>query len=312
MKDEVVIALVFLGVIANSLLPVFFPGQNLVFLLSGVATLAFLTQVRSIRDKPTRAFLLVIAGIFSFWLTGASLVQSDISVDSLPLFVFALSTAQTVLVSYILSSSEGVIFGATGFALVISGFNFGRDPGVFAMPIDHLMLIAVLTSVSQAIWAWLVGNSEGLRETFLSIGKASLVASALNFVSFYIQYGSFSDGSRITWFYFLSHAVVVGIMVLLHEFVTSTYNIRREVTEAGVKYRAKLSVEEAISEDELTSDPFADLISEMEEYQKSPPKNKLAATQTLARFKNELRVLSSRYDTPSKRAAEKLLGKIGG
>lgn len=313
MKDEFVIALIFAGVFASTLLPVFFSGQTLAFLFANIAMTAFLTQLRHIRDKPTRAFLIIVAGLSSFWLTGASLVQSDISIDSWPLFVFAVSSAQTVLLAYTLSVSEGITFGATAFALVIGAFNFGRAPlPIFTLPIDKLLIIAVLSSISEAAWAWLVGNTDGIKDAFFAIGKASIIASALNFFSFYVQYAAVATTTHVTWFYFLSHTVIISILILLHEFVTNTYNVRRELTEAGAKYRAKLAVEEVITEDEASSDPYKDLIDELRAFEKSPPKNKLVATQTLARFKKEFRVLSSRYDTRSKKVAEKLLTKLGG
>ncbi len=312
MSKEIVMLLLFLGVAANAFVPVIAPGQMIAFLFSNLALTAFLTKLREIREKPTRAFLIILAGLSSFWLTGAALVQADISADPLPLFVFAFSTVQTCLVAYTLSASEGVIFGATGFALVAGAFNFGRAPlPIFDMALDRLLVIAVITSLSESLWAWLVGNSEGLKSSLISVGKASLVASAMNFFSFYVQYGSFSESSGVTWFYLLAHAVLVSLFVLLHEFVTSTYSIRRVVTEAGAKYRRKLRMEEAISEEEEMTDPFEDLIAEMEKFKESPPSNKLAATQTIARFRNEFRVLSSRYDTPSKKKAEKLLEGLG-
>lgn len=314
------------------------------------------TTVRHIKDTTLKSLLYLIMGFTTFWIVGASyhgsylhlmMVQPEnteyyklFNTDFIPVILFAIANAITVLVALTDGRRNGMIFGSMGLGVIIfsiasSGIQF------VGSKIDILLLLIILWAIIPVSWIRFLSSSINdttltLEKRFLCVLKGALITVLtyviIGLLTYYTLTGndtsleSFSLSMFISnyktqlsllalsigYFYILPNVILVLSIFLIYDFALYSFNLKKEIHEDGtIVYLAKEKKSESMASKDY--DPYEDIIKEMKGFKKDFSKNKinrLVSTQKIGTFKEHLDFLNSKYDIGSKEEAVKILKQI--
>ncbi|CAJ37747.1 hypothetical protein [Methanocella arvoryzae] len=250
-------------------------------------------------------------------------------VQFFPLFIMSIALAGVVLVTYMEGELYGYIFAGTGFATLLPDALRYMGNGRY----DLLLLGFALWAIIPVVWVFfykeISRETPTLRERAWGAIKASIfsypvyVATAAVAVfgesprmisqSMFAGLGAISGdiGTFILlslWFYLLLTVIIVSIMFVIHDLLMHVFNVRRTVTNKGIKYEIVHPIAEIIAQEEPKIDAYKGLIEEMEVFYKYMDRvDRLRAASTIARFKSEYNTIAARHDEGSKAEAERLI-----
>lgn len=250
-------------------------------------------------------------------------------VQFFPLFIMSIALAGVVLVTFMEGEFYGYIFAGTGFATLLPDALRYMGNGRY----DLLLLGFALWAIIPVIWVFffreISQETPTLRERAWGAIKAAIfsypiyVATAAVAVfgetprmisqSMFAGLGAISGdiGTFILlslWFYLLLTVIIVSIMFVVHDLLMHVFNVRRTVTNKGIKYEIVHPVAEIITQEEPKIDAYKSLIDELEVFHKYMDRvDRLRAASTIARFKNEYNTIAARHDEGSKAEAERLI-----
>jgi len=260
--------------------------------------------------------------------------------DFIPVILFAIANAITVLVALIDGRKNGMIFGSMGlgvivFSITLSGLEF------VGSKIDILLLLIILWAIIPVSWIRFLSSSINdttltLEKRFFSVLKGALITVPtyiiVGLLTYYIltgtatALGSFSLTMFISnykaqlsylaltigYFYILPNVILILSTFLIYDFSLYSFNLKKQIHKDGtIVYLAKETNKESVSGNDY--DPFEDIIKEMKEFKKDFSKNKinrLVSAQKIGTFKEQLDFLNSKYDIGSKEEAVKILKQI--
>jgi hypothetical protein len=314
------------------------------------------STVRYIKDTTLKSLLYLIMGFTTFWIVGASyhgsylhliMVQPEnteyyklFNTDFIPVILFAIANAITVLVALIDGRKNGMIFGSMGLGVIIfsitsSGLEF------VGSKIDILLLLIILWAIIPVSWIRFLSSSIDdsmltLEKRFFSVLKGALITVLtyiiIGLLTYYtlagsaVALGSFSLtmfisnyqaqlsylAVTIAYFYILPNVILILSTFLIYDFSLHAFNLKKQIREDGtIIYLAKEIMTESVIGTDY--DPFEDIIKEMKEFKKDFSRNKLnrlVSTQKIGTFKEQLDFLNSKYDVGSKEDAVKILKQI--
>jgi hypothetical protein len=314
------------------------------------------STVRYIKDTTLKSLLYLIMGFTTFWIVGASyhgsylhliMVQPEnteyyklFNTDFIPVILFAIANAITVLVALIDGRKNGMIFGSMGLGVIIfsitsSGLEF------VGSKIDILLLLIILWAIIPVSWIRFLSSSIDdsmltFEKRFFSVLKGALITVLtyiiIGLLTYYtlagndVALGSFSLTMFISnyqaqlsylaltigYFYILPNVILILSTFLIYDFSLHAFNLKKQIREDGtIVYLAKEIMTESVTGTDY--DPFEDIIKEMKEFKKDFSKNKinrLVSTQKIGTFKEQLDFLNSKYNVGSKEDAVKILKQI--
>ena len=314
------------------------------------------STVRYIKDTTLKSLLYLIMGFTTFWIVGASyhgsylhliMMQPEnteyyklFNTDFIPVILFAIANAITVLVALIDGRKNGMIFGSMGLGVIIfsitsSGLEF------VGSKIDILLLLIILWAIIPVSWIRFLSSSIDdsmltLEKRFFSVLKGALITVPTYIIIGLLTYytlagsaaalGSFSLTMFISnyqaqlsylalsigYFYILPNVILILSAFLIYDFSLHAFNLKKQIHEDGtIVYLAKEKQKETVAGND--SDPFEDIIKEMKEFKKDFSRNKinrLVSAQKIGTFKEQLDFLNSKYDIGSKEDAVKILKQI--
>ncbi|HUV83738.1 MAG TPA: hypothetical protein VMW53_11800 [archaeon] len=314
------------------------------------------STVRYIKDTTLKSLLYLIIGFTTFWIVGASyhgsylhliMVQPEnteyyklFNTDFIPVILFAIANAITVLVALIDGRKNGMIFGSMGLGVIIfsitsSGLEF------VGSKIDILLLLIILWAIIPVSWIRFLSSSIDdsmltLEKRFFSVLKGALITVLTYIIICLLTYYTLSGSAAalesfsltmfisnyqaqlsylalsIGYFYILPNVILILSTFLIYDFSLHAFNLKKQIREDGtIIYLAKeIKTESVIGTD---YDPFEDIIKEMKEFKKDFSRNKinrLVSAQKIGTFKEQIDFLNSKYDIGSKEDAVKILKQI--
>lgn len=252
-----------------------------------------------------------------------------------PLFVLSIALAGVTLITYMDGEFYGYIFAGSGFAALFPDILKYAQNGRY----DLLLLGFALWAIIPVIWVFFFRDmsqeTPTLRERAWGAIKAALFSypiyaataavaifgeaprnlsqDALTMLTSSTTAGNIGTFILLSlWFYLLLTVIIVSIMFVAHDLLMHVFNVRRTVTDKGVKYEVVHPVAEIIRQEEPPKvDAYKGLIEEIEVFYKYMDRvDRLRAASTIARFKNEYNTIAARHDEGSKSEAERLIKMV--
>ncbi|MBM3228939.1 hypothetical protein FJZ26_00770 [Candidatus Parvarchaeota archaeon] len=313
-----------ISVVVIALDAVIAKGNSALTMLALVGTLLCSFLVRIARQQYVKKLSYLVLGFGSFVLAGSMIGGSlGLQLSIVPFLVFAFAAAIGYLIGYSDSYENGLIFAAGSLVAL----PIGSGPLDFGSRID-IFIIGTFSLLGAAVVPiYLLAKIEGVKKIFYRVPRVAVASGLLVAFVFFLQalmaamqigfencaaYKScYADLGMLFleagWLGFISMSVAMALVLVIHEVGLMIFGYRREVTDMGVVYT---STGQADMEDERKDDPYAATIRKINLFAKNcPTMNEIEKAAKLASFREELRHLGSKYITPSKQEAEKLLAK---
>ncbi len=249
-----------------------------------------------------------------------------------PLFIFSIAMAGVTLITFMDGEFFGYIFAGTGFAVLIPDVMKYAGNGRY----DLILLGLALWAIIPVIWVFffrdISQDNPTLRERSWAAIKAALFSYPIYAITSIVAV--FGESPRMIgsdlissitsnsnqifafvlmslWFYLLLTVIIVSIMFVIHDLLMHIFNVRRTVTNKGIKYEVVHPVAEIIAQEAPKIDAYKGLVEEIDVFYKYMDRvDRLRAASTIARFKNEYNTLAARYDEGSKAEAERLIKMV--
>ena len=306
-----------------------------------ILTGACVPFIRMLRVRSYKVVAYIFIGFAAYWVVGTAYSDPNVMFgEFLPVVVFALANAIAILIAIVDGRDSGYIYSSMGFTVVIYNILLTGDLSYVGGKPDMLLFAAVLWLLVPMAWCYSLSETTS-RLTFNAKKRFfSTVRTGLSILPVYLLLGLViitSQGARkfnipsmssigqfftanpevteiligASWFYMLAHTIAVLIAFFSNELVLHAFKIKKSINDENeIVYSVEKKVEAPKVEHE---DPYKNIIKEMRSFKKefgAGKVNRLAATQTLGKIRNEMELLIAKYHHGSKESAEKLLIEI--
>ncbi|MCL7410353.1 MAG: hypothetical protein M8350_00865 [Methanosarcinaceae archaeon] len=296
--------------------------------------------IRMLNVRSYKVIAYIFIGFAAYWVVGTAYNDPDMFGQFLPVVIFALANAIAILISIVDGRDSGYIYSSMGFTVVIYNILIQGNLDYVGGKPDMLLLVAVFWALIPMLWCYSLSEITS-RLTFNAKKRFfSTVVTGISVLPIYILLGLViitSQGTRIfnipsissigqffssnpqiieiligaSWFYMLAHTIAVLIAFFSNELVLHAFKIKKAINDEDeiIYIVEKKLVEQKIE----TEDPYKNIIKEMKTFKRefgAGKINRLVATQTLGKIRNEMDLLVAKYDHGSKESAEKLLMDI--
>lgn len=300
--------------------------------------------IQSFKDRVPKVVSYLFIGFATFWIVGIAAYSSKDELvrfgEFLPVIVLAMANGIVITIALVEGYKYGYIFSGMGFSVTIYNLVTTRSLDFVGGKPDMLLLISVLWVLVPLLWCYFLADTTQQREfkaknrlfttikgvfltlpVYIALTVAVLVSqgyesfnipSSASISNFFAQNPNLHILiAGISWFYFLSHIVVIMGVFLANELILHALDMKREISESGDIIYLKKKPKAPILQ--INADPYKDIIKEMKIFQREFQKgkyNRLTSIQKIGKIKNELDLLTSKYDSGSKEQAIKLMQQI--
>lgn len=330
--------------------------KTFVFIALLIISAMGVSTVRYIEDNTVKCILYLIMGFTVYWIVGATfhgsylhlkMIQPEdteyyklFNTDFIPIIMFAIANAITVLVALIDGRKNGLIFGSMGMGVILFSIANTGMGFVNSRP-DVLLLLVVMWALIPSSWVRLLTST--INDLNVSIEKrfyrtfkyailTGLIYILIGLLTYFIMMGSstaletFSMAMFIEkyshqlqlfalstgYFYVLPNVILIVAIFTVYEFALHAFNLKKEVADDGtITYVAMEKKKKPVAKEEY--DPFEDIIKDMKNFKKEFGKgkvNRLVAAQKIGTFREQVDFLNSKYDIGSKAKASEILKEI--
>ena len=283
-------------------------------------------SVRPIDSKTIKVLCYLSLGLVGYWVVGNIFFVPEGNEIKLFSFIPFLSLAVVNAIAVLITYGDGYMYGAVFTAASIISLFFSKGPLDFSS-IDRFIVSVVLFALSSFIFVYYISKIKKVDEGIYSILKASIVAAVLLSLIFTLKVfgvdmlisGHFNEFANkaaqifisVAWLSIVSNGFIVSLLLLAHEVVLYSLELRRDMVGEEAKYYKYKK--EALTEEDLgeEGDPYEPLILSLKKFMQDINNyDKDSAQDAIKRFDSQFTSLSLIYDTKSKEKAKSLLGAV--